>query len=193
MVHLQHLHRLKRFSFYCGNELGTPISIANTINVLANGNVSIEDLTLQFVDLNLKAFKSLKKLNRIKRLTIILSKKINENLSKAISGLESLQYLCIKCGSCSPNYIYCSSIGPDLSDLIEIIRMAKRLSVIEYIEYDRCEYLLEWRLIIINEVDFKKLVQLIKDRGNGVALKIYFSNDIVQLKVPKYFIEENRK
>lgn len=168
LIHLRELKHLKVLNF---NTDKIPLTIL--FDIFVNENISIEELNLSCREFDSNAAESLMNLNQIKILTIFCNQKMIENVAKAISRLNRLNYLRV-------TYLYESL---NLNEVIAIVRASKVLKMFE------CRV----SNVVINENEFKILAQLVKDRGNGIPLNIYIFYGLRKFNVPNHIIETYRQ
>lgn len=158
------LGKLKSFKF-----ISTPMfPVAILLECLTS--VPIENLTLTNLDLDSNIVQYLSKLKKIKRLALYQLQDIAK-LTTALSEMNVLTYLRVEC-----------SYGLCMNLIYEIVDATKEL------QFFHCSA----QELIIKENDFKKLVGLVRSRGNGLSLSIQIDR-LQTLDVSNYIIEANRK
>lgn len=154
------------------------IPVKELINIMVDGNVPIEDLTLHGVGLDANVFDSLTELSQIKRLTVawLRLRDRNDQLAEAIKKMKSLRFL---------HVIYFSKhIGIDITRLIQVAATLKELKTCEVYKHDK---------FIADVHQFRTMAQLVKERGSGVGLKINILRGLCELNVPNCIIEANHQ
>lgn len=169
LIHLRGLSHLKSLKVrYRKN-----VPVGELINLMVDGNVPIEDLTLYGSEFDVIIFDSLTKLHKIKRLAVALLIERNDSLAEAMKKMKSLRFLHVL-----------NSNGADIKNILQVATTVKELKTFEIYRRNR---------FVFDENLFRTMVQSVKERGSGVALKINILSGLCELNVPAYLIEANHQ
>lgn len=154
-------------------------------NALANGDVPVEKLTVKSFELDEITANSLSRLTQIKKLNINAHILNVDNFVHVIGHMNDIESLiCVCFNSNLPKKVLTAN-NLSIDDIVKITSMATKL---EYLECTLREGL-------IDEKKFNAIVQAIKARKNGAALKIHLVNDgeAARIMVKKIVQDQNRQ